>query len=308
MKKIIIIIPYFGKFPVHYVFWRQSALNNPDIQFLLITDIDYVRSEKNIEVVKMSFEEQKSLIQSNFDFPISLHSPYKLCDYRGAYGIIFQSWIRDVDFWGFGDLDLIYGDIRHFISNEILDNFDVISGWGHLTLYRNNDFCNHFFEKKFEGYQYYKDVFQNPKNCGFDEYYHRGLSDMWKSFYPQKICMFTPFDDIIIPSQSLNFKSYLKPIESNHLIFLYESKNLYRIYINNNQIIKEKILYVHFHRRNNMSINISNYNEYLVIPDSFIEKEDLSLDKLVIWTDEHKYRLLLKNILNSLKCKIKRIW
>ena len=38
MKKIIIIIPYFGKLPKIYAFWRQSALNNPSIDFLFVAD------------------------------------------------------------------------------------------------------------------------------------------------------------------------------------------------------------------------------------------------------------------------------
>lgn len=84
----------------------------------------------------------------SFDFNIALPSPYKLCDFRPIYGKLFQQYINGADFWGFGDIDLIYGDIRQFITENVLQNYDLISGWGHLTLVRNNDYWNNFYKIK----------------------------------------------------------------------------------------------------------------------------------------------------------------
>ena len=44
---------------------------------------------------------------------MTIEDAYKLTDFKPAYGEIFQDYIIQYDFWGFTDIDLIYGD-----SNE----------------------------------------------------------------------------------------------------------------------------------------------------------------------------------------------
>lgn len=97
MKSIIIVIPYFGKLPPIFKFWRQSAINNPTIDFLFFTDCN-IQSTDNIKVIKCTFEVLREKFQSRFDFPISLPSPYKLCDFKATYGYVFQDYIQDYDF------------------------------------------------------------------------------------------------------------------------------------------------------------------------------------------------------------------
>lgn len=278
MKSIAIIIPYFGKFPTMFPFWLHSALNNGTIDFLIFTDQYNFCTEKNINVVHMSFGQLKDMVQSHFDFPISLEKAYKLCDYRGAYGEIFRDYLEKYDFWGFGDIDLVYGDIRNFITNDILEKYDVISGWGHLTLYRNNDFCNSFYKRKDNGFLYYEDVFSDDKNFYFDEYWHKGLSDKWKSLYPEKIWDSRLFDDIRIPEINMNFVSVFHPEYSDCLIFLYENSKLFRIYLIDGKIKKEETLYAHFQKRKFMKIKTDNYNNYLIVPNKFISASGMFLN------------------------------
>ena len=110
MKKIIIIIPYFGKLPEIYVFWRQSALNNPSIDFLFVAD-SHIEQAENIKVLNITFEQLKKYMQKFFDFTITLPSPYKLCDFRPAYGDIFDDYIKEYDFWGILILFMVISDI-----------------------------------------------------------------------------------------------------------------------------------------------------------------------------------------------------
>ena len=131
MKTIVIIFPYFGKLPVQFKMWRASALCNPTVDFMFFTDAN-VEPAPNIIVHKMRFCDFQQLTQEAFDFPIVLDRPYKLCEYKQAYGYILQDFIKEYDFWGFGDLDLVYGDIRAFITEDVLNN-KFLLGWGHLT-------------------------------------------------------------------------------------------------------------------------------------------------------------------------------
>ena len=285
MKSIVIIIPYFGLFPKQFMFWLQSAYNNPSVNFLLFTDNE-IESKSNIKVVKITFVEFRNIIQSKFDFEIALTSPYKICDYRGAFGFVFSDYLEGYDFWGFGDLDLVYGDIRHFLTDEILSKFKVILGYGHLTLYKNDEDCNHFFETRMDGFQYFKDVFKNPRNSLFDEFLRGGLSDMWKFKHPNLIWDYKPFDDILIPLVRFNFKSVFSPEIPDRMIFEYSEKKLFRIYLNQfNQLVKEQTLYAHFQLRKFMRVRTDNTEKYLIIPNSYIPYTQISASKIKKWSN-----------------------
>lgn len=297
MYKIRIIIPYFGRLPELFKFWYQSALDNPNVDFLFFSDWHIEQSE-NIKVVSMGFDEFRKIIQNHYDFSINLPSPYKLCDFRGAYGDIFNEYLKDYDFWGFGDIDMVYGQIRDFITDEVLDKYDVISGWGHLTLYRNNEYCNTFYKTKKEGFLYYKDVFQQAKNIFFDEYLHKGLSDLWMELHPDKIWNSFLFDDISIPSINFNFVSVFHPEYSENLIFEYVNKNLYRIYTKGNEIIQEPTLYAHFQKRSFLRVKTENTNNFLIIPNKIISVKEISLSRLKRWgrkRELQRYFFIKKN-------------
>ena len=300
MHSIIIIIPYFGQLPPMFKFWRQSALNNPTIDFLLRTDSD-IETSGNVKVRHCTFEECKNRIQLLFDFPVSLPAPYKLCDYKPVYHNVFIDEVAKYDFWGFGDLDLVYGDIRHFFTPEVLDRYSVISGWGHLTLYRNCELCNNFYKKEISGFQYYKNVYTNPQNSAFDEYNHKGMSDMWTQLYPEQIWNSKLFDDIQVPRLSLNFVSVMHP-ERTNLIFEYNENRLYRIYHDENgKRRREETLYAHFQQRKFMKIETNNLQHYLIVPNKFIDFENIDEKRLNYWGKKQTYKRLVRNLINRIK-------
>ena len=81
----------------------------------------------------MSFLDMKNEIQKVFDFSICLESPYKLCDYRPTYGLALSKWIGTYDFWGYCDLDMLFGDLRKYFSDEILSKVDRCYVNGHIS-------------------------------------------------------------------------------------------------------------------------------------------------------------------------------
>lgn len=111
------------------------------------------------------------MIQKKYDFLVSLVKPYKLCDFRPAYGDIFSEYLEGYDFWGHCDVDLFWGDIRKFITDEVLERYDRIYSTGHCSLYRNKEEINLWYKSLPAcGYQKWKEVFQNPASCCFDEW------------------------------------------------------------------------------------------------------------------------------------------
>ena len=43
---------------------------------------------------------------------VTLDRPYKLCDFKPAYGFIFGEYLKEYDYWGHCDIDIVWGDLR----------------------------------------------------------------------------------------------------------------------------------------------------------------------------------------------------
>jgi hypothetical protein len=171
MTKIAIIIPYYGEFPWYFKFFLHSVSYNPCIEIIIFTDLtkpDYCPG--NVHFVGMSLSEIESLASRKLNLKTKIDVPYKLCDFRPAYGCIFSDYISDYDFWGFGDIDVIYGNIQKFITEELLASYDFISVrsdyvTGFFSLVRNTETMNTFFMRSKD----YVRVFTNSEHFRFDE-------------------------------------------------------------------------------------------------------------------------------------------
>ena len=268
MKSIVVIFPHFGTLPPQYKMWRASALCNTDIDFLFFTDCD-VEPARNILVNKISFNQFKEMIQKKFDFPIILDRPYKICEYRPAFAYALEEYIKGYDFWGWGDLDVVYGNIRSFITEEVLSKYHMISGWGHFSLYHNDVKTNTYFMDKHPGYQYYKDAFSTSETSFFDEFGHKGFADKWYDLRHEECWLDWPFDNVSKPKQSYNFCSLNRGWDN--VLFEYDNGSLYIIRISDGIIERVETLYAHFQHRLFMKDKVTNYNHFLVTPRSIID-------------------------------------
>mgnify|MGYP007122036467 CR=1 FL=1 len=267
MKKIVLIFPYFGILPPQYPAWRATALRNPTIDFLFFTDAD-VDSAENIIVHKMPFSDFQQIVQKAFDFPISLDRPYKLCEFKQAYGFILQDYIKEYDLWGYGDLDLVYGDIRTFLTDSVLEH-KFLLGWGHLTLLHNDEDANTYFMKPVVGYQNYKDAFTTTKITYFDEFRHKGCSDKWHDCRPEDCWLECPFDNISFPKRSYHLNSATRGWKQ--VIFEHVDNKLYMIRFHHGRIEKKESLYAHFQHRGFMKDRVTDYSHFLVTPRAIID-------------------------------------
>lgn len=272
LKKILLIIPYFGKFNNYFDLFLKSCEYNPTINWLIIGDnVDSYIFPTNVKAVKMEFDDLRNLIQSKFDFKISLPSPYKLCDFKPAYGFIFDDFTKEYDYWGHCDNDLIFGNIRHFLTENILQKNKVLSR-GHLSLYKNTPFMNEFFQTHTNGT--YKLVYSSPYNFAFDEWGPIGIANYFNNiletddFYDE-----IPYEDIMylskhfIPAQKRTEKKRNRIYEfrEGHIIKWFTSDS-----DNNSYLHHEEVLYVHFQKRP-MKVETSNRSNFLMIPNKFVD-------------------------------------
>lgn len=140
---IILLIPYFGKWPAWFDFFLKTCQFNSSIQWLFFTDCpEPENAPDNVFFKIISFQEYKNKVSSKLGITFQPDSPYKLCDLKPVLGYIHDEDIKGYDFWGFSDIDLVYGDIRKHYTAERLSKFDLYSTHerrvsGHFCLIRN---------------------------------------------------------------------------------------------------------------------------------------------------------------------------
>lgn len=171
MKKIGLINIFIGEFPWFFKLFLKSCETNPSIDFFIFTDVvlDYPVAD-NIKIISFSLADFNKLATDKLGFKIDVKKGYKLCDFRPAFGILFSEYIEKYDFWGITDLDVIYGRIREFMTDELLEAYDIICVRNAFItaccmLYKNNVYINNLYKESKD----YEMIFTSPKNYAFDE-------------------------------------------------------------------------------------------------------------------------------------------
>ena len=301
MKKIRLIIPYFGKLPKFFPYFLLTAKRNQKIDFLIYTDqkVDQftILNANNIEFVTLSFDELREKVQSKFDFKISLEKPYKLCDYKVAYGLIFEEELRGYDYWGFCDTDVLLGDIYHFLEeHSFFENDYVRYGLlGHLQIFKNSQEVNRIFMSgKDLNYRLnYKNVFTSEQNFIFDE--EKGIQILFeKSGFEQLQDKF--FDDIDI--SHFSFREYGED-EPKRYYSWSQKHGLKSINLIDGQLVIKHPLYSHFQKRTIECPEFELIESFYVIPNKLVIGEELSIQEIEEITKNKFYWTYWKRILRS---------
>ncbi|HVW97837.1 MAG TPA: DUF6625 family protein [Mucilaginibacter sp.] len=169
--RIALITCFFGEAPWYLDFYLKSCAFNPSVDFIIAGDIQLPPDlPSNISYRPMLLEEFGRLASEKLSMNVNVQEPYKLCDLKPAYGVIFDDWLTGYDFWGHGDLDVIFGDIRGFITDDILGKYEVICVreeyvTGFFTLFKNCRPISELFKLSKDHVK----VFTNPEHYCFDE-------------------------------------------------------------------------------------------------------------------------------------------
>jgi hypothetical protein len=228
----------------------QSCEKNVDIDFLIFTDNNIKSTSNNIKIINTDFILLKQRIGCLYDFPIALSTPYKLCDYKPAYGEIFKEELTGYNFWGHCDIDMIFGDLRKFITEQVLDSHEKIYQLGHLCLYKNTEENNGRYRKG-SGMNY-REVFGSDIICVFDE--GMGIQQKYETFnIPVYLSRdyadinwgknrFMLSDDFLTKEQKEN-NNYADQV------FYYDRGKVYRAYVLEDVIFAQEFCYIHLAKR-----------------------------------------------------------
>ena len=281
MKSIVFIVPYFGKFPSYFQLWLNSCKLNPTIEWLIITDIsEHYDYPQNVKIISMTFKELKIYIQTKYDFPINLNAPYKLCDFRPAYGEIFQEFIASYDYWGHCDVDLIWGNIRKFLTDDLLnEEYDKIFNWGHCTLYRNTEENNRTYRTKVGNIPDYRTILTSSFNWISDE---EQIVEIYHQL-KKKVCDELFCFDIRVKKQ--RFQPSLETVigtKHEYLltktgVFSKTRNGIFFCYYENKDVKKIEFMYVHIQKRNmEVKLPLPFPDSYNIVPNKFVSAIELT--------------------------------
>jgi hypothetical protein len=141
--RIRFLMPYFGKWPFWFPLFLESCRWNPDIDWLLFSDCGVPEHlPKNVRVEALCYGDYLALVSHRLGIVFAPPDPYKLCDIKPALGYIHEDCLTYYDFWAFGDIDVIFGQLRNYFSPGRMERYDLISCHsrrvsGHLCLIRN---------------------------------------------------------------------------------------------------------------------------------------------------------------------------
>lgn len=308
-NRVVLIVPYFGKLPDYFQLFLDSCSCNHEFDWLIFSDdTEKYNYPSNVHFEKMSFNECKSLIQSKFDFTITLPTPQKLCDFKCSYGYIFADNIKNYDWWGHCDLDQIFGKLSDFITDDMLSMYDKIGSLGHLTLYRNTADNNTVFMNT----DRYRQVFTTEKACAFDEWLPDNINEIYLDS-GRKINLDNYGADInpylttlSTVKYDLECRCYTQSNIKNS-VFKYDNGNLTQLYLENGEIKSVAYPYVHLQKRKMTDCRKDKLsNKYYIIPNKFMDESYNPVDlihKSEIWKNLNYQFFKVK--INSLKYRIK---
>lgn len=292
MRSVCLVLPYFGRFHNYFPLFLTSCKNNPTIDWLIITDDPQNYNwPENVKVIKSTFTDFRDRIQKNYEFTISLERTYKLCDYKPAYGEILNEELEEYDFWGHCDCDLVFGDIRSFLTDDILDAHDKIFSRGHLTVYRNNTVINSFYRT--QSYISYKDVYTNEKSFAFDEW--AGIS------MAAQIAQLRVYDELVMddicagyngfyltkrfsgtgsPYRKYHIDQSKKYKKMKYIVYEYAHGALYRIWLDKNTVRRESVIYAHFQKRKMEVYAHKSSNSFIIADNKFLDYMAINEDNI----------------------------
>lgn len=273
MNKICLLYPYFGTFNKYFPLFLASASLNRHIDFHFYTDASncskYSGKYDNIFFHEDNLESIKKRLSKALSIDCVLTNPYKLCDYKPFYNLIFQE-SKLYEFWGFGDVDLILGNLSLFDSTT-LNRYCVIGKLGHLCLIKNDSHLTEVFLKN--NNKTIAEVCRDENNRGFDERDHSWFKTIEKLKQDSVLDIDNIISDIRPQYKKLSRHKFTNKPERLPL-------NGRRYFSFNNGILlahskKEEpieILYIHFQKRP-MLVRTKNTFQFIMIPNLFISYE-----------------------------------
>lgn len=170
--RALAIAVWIGALPGWFPLWLRTAGENARIDFLVVTDQAPPDGlPGNVRFSPASLASLRELWSNRLGLNVCLEQPYKLCDFKPLYWMLADE-LDAYDYWGFCDLDVIWGDLSRFVA-KVLGRYDAILAEGHFRLFRNNEALRSLHRHPDNPIDW-REALTRPQIFGFDE--HPGIN------------------------------------------------------------------------------------------------------------------------------------
>lgn len=317
-KKCVLILPYFGKFNNYFQLFLKSCKENPTYDWLIFTDCtDVYDYPENVHVIETTLQEMKKNAEKKLGFSIRMENPYKLCDYKPAYGFLFEEYIKGYEYWGHCDCDLIFGNLEKILTPLLNQNYDKLFAAGHLTIYKNTKENIRRFMNPYQGKTIYKEAFTTDNIYVFDEDWkydynvHYIFIDQNANLYNEDLSMNPTIYSAkyIRAKYSFEHRDFVNE-PYTRARYYWNKGNIIGVELRENQIVSKEYLYMHLQmRKMRLRKEIFSSNRFQFLPDRFqkVDKIPKTKKELKLATIECPYLYWIDVYIKKIKRKIKEI-
>ena len=274
---IYIFLVYYGAFPNYFQLYLDSLKMNAGIlTVFLVTDIkmDDYDIPCNLIVNRMALTEVRMRIADFIKTQYGqeqeqgqeelLTTNYKLVDFKIIFPLLFgdilmKNAVKTTDYVGWGDCDLIYGNLANFIDFTRAEaDYEILGGWhGHFTAIKNTESFKNLYRAI---PNYLRLITDNTKTFVTDEIAYREpliaylKTNGFKMFYAN-----AHFCDVVPPCYFHLFRKNHMDLSSNFFDVYNPDKNISYLYFDkmaNTLSVKytekadmKEVLYCHLQKR-----------------------------------------------------------
>jgi hypothetical protein len=288
-SSICLVRVWHGNYPSYLGCFLRSCAANPDIHWLVITD-NPIPPEAPANVRFHCATAGAVLRRFTSKLGFEPAPPEVNTDLKAALGFVFDDLLAGYDFWGQCDFDMIFGDLRKFLTEDILIAHDKILCRGHLTLYRNTEKVNRAFMLDCPGALNYRDVFRTPGTTQFDEmkgvnliFRYHGLPQFHGEFIVD-----------VLPPTRWKITRFAGAAIQNYpeqVFYWHQGKVFHAHYNRDCDLLDDEYAYIHFQKRllAGPSFDPMETDGFLITPDGFFpyHREPLTGDDFARYNREH---------------------
>ena len=115
---------------------------------------------------------RKTCCSRNSSKLLNAWSKSKVNDFKPLFGLLFADALRSCAFWGVFQEDMLLGDVRHYLDDQLLSNIDIVSPLpapfyhnGPFMVYRNIPAVNELWRRS----KHWEWVIKSSEYVVFDE-------------------------------------------------------------------------------------------------------------------------------------------
>jgi hypothetical protein len=129
--RITWITVWFGQLPPYLdKFIARCNAQGREWKFIMFNDQGQNASKGNFTAIHQSQEDFTNLSRKKFGLdivPTTKEDPRKTVDARPLFGDMYSEYLEDADFWAYGEIDVVYGNLNNFVNYPMLLSCDVFS-------------------------------------------------------------------------------------------------------------------------------------------------------------------------------------